>query len=203
MSELYGGVETGGTWCVCALGLGPDQIVAEERFRTGEPGPTLSRIVEFFEGNPGAIRIGIGAMDDVAGYVPNGVLLNPADWAAIDLAVLVATQSINLNNNPWGLTFAASRAIPPGTAFVGDFRAGLTLFQRNTTSVYLTDSHQDMFVRNILVLLAETRALAAVTEPLAMVKVTAAAGAGEGIGSASAQSGRAAPRKQTPAGNNQ
>jgi fructokinase len=65
MSELYGGVETGGTWCVCALGRGPDQIVAEERFRTSEPGPTLERIAEFFAKHPGAIAIGIGAFGPV------------------------------------------------------------------------------------------------------------------------------------------
>lgn len=65
MSELYGGVETGGTWCVCALGRGPDQIVAEERFRTREPGPTLERIAEFFANHPGAIAIGIGAFGPV------------------------------------------------------------------------------------------------------------------------------------------
>jgi len=65
MSELYGGVETGGTWCVCALGRGPDQIVAEERFRTTEPAPTLSRIAAFFDSNPGASAIGIGAFGPV------------------------------------------------------------------------------------------------------------------------------------------
>ena len=65
MTELYGGVETGGTWCACALGLGPDQIVAEERFRTSEPAPTLERIVEFFASHPRAVAIGIGAFGPV------------------------------------------------------------------------------------------------------------------------------------------
>src|SRR5581483_4459437 len=65
MTERYGGVETGGTWCVCALGSGPDQIDAEERFRTTEPEPTLARIIEFFRGHPGARAIGVGSFGPV------------------------------------------------------------------------------------------------------------------------------------------
>lgn len=65
MSELYGGVETGGTWCVCALGRGRDEIVAEAQFPTTEPEPTLARIIEFFSSHPGARAIGIGAFGPV------------------------------------------------------------------------------------------------------------------------------------------
>ncbi|HWD75084.1 MAG TPA: ROK family protein [Solirubrobacteraceae bacterium] len=61
MSEIYGGVETGGTWCVCALGTGPDDIVAEETFPTGEPAETLDRIVAFFSDRPRPRAIGVGA----------------------------------------------------------------------------------------------------------------------------------------------
>lgn len=65
MSELYGGVETGGTWCVCALGRGPDQLVAEEQFPTSDPETTLAQIVEFFRRNTGAVAIGVGAFGPV------------------------------------------------------------------------------------------------------------------------------------------
>ncbi len=63
MTDIYGGVETGGTWCVCALGTGPDALVAEETFRTGAPAETLERIVAFFsaDGRPRPRAIGIGA----------------------------------------------------------------------------------------------------------------------------------------------
>ena len=61
MSDLYGGVETGGTWCVCALGTGPDDIAAEETFRTGAPAETLERIIAFFAAHPPPRAVGIGA----------------------------------------------------------------------------------------------------------------------------------------------
>lgn len=63
--HLYGGVETGGTWCVCALGTGPDDILAEDTFRTGAPQPTIDRIVAFFTKHDRPREIGIGAFGPV------------------------------------------------------------------------------------------------------------------------------------------
>jgi fructokinase len=77
MGELYGGVETGGTWCVCALGTGPDAIVAHERFPTAGPDETLERIVAFFRAHPPAAAIGVGAFGPL--------VLDPAspDWGSV------------------------------------------------------------------------------------------------------------------------
>lgn len=61
MGEIYGGVETGGTWVVCALGSAPGQLVRTETFRTAEPGPTLERIVAFFAAGPRPDAIGVGS----------------------------------------------------------------------------------------------------------------------------------------------
>ncbi|MGA2926096.1 MAG: ROK family protein [Solirubrobacteraceae bacterium] len=63
--RLYGGVETGGTWCVCALGTGPDGIVAHEQFRTRAPAETIARIVGFFEAKGVPAAIGIGSFGPV------------------------------------------------------------------------------------------------------------------------------------------
>jgi fructokinase len=47
--SLYGGIEAGGTKFVCAVGLGPGQIFAEERFPTTTPGETFKRVLNFFQ----------------------------------------------------------------------------------------------------------------------------------------------------------
>jgi fructokinase len=65
MPELYGGVETGGSWCVCALGRGPGEILAETQFPTTEPEPTLARIVDFFRAQPQPAAIGVGSFGPV------------------------------------------------------------------------------------------------------------------------------------------
>ena len=67
MTKLYGGVETGGTWCVCALGTGPGELVAHERFPTAAPAQTLERIVAFFssDAHPAPAAIGVGSFGPV------------------------------------------------------------------------------------------------------------------------------------------
>src|SRR5215472_16494491 len=60
---LLGGVELGGTKCVCILGTGPDDIRAQTRVPTGESDTTLSRIAEVLDswqtayGSPEAIGL--------------------------------------------------------------------------------------------------------------------------------------------------
>lgn len=65
MADIYGGVETGGTWVVCVLGTGPDDIIDQETFRTGEPDATLERIAAFFERGPRPAAIGVGSFGPV------------------------------------------------------------------------------------------------------------------------------------------
>lgn len=65
MSGVYGGVETGGTWCVCALGSGPGDIWESVEFPTAGPEETIDRIVSFFESHPAPDAIGIGSFGPV------------------------------------------------------------------------------------------------------------------------------------------
>jgi fructokinase len=61
VSAIYGGVETGGTWCVCALGTGPDDVRECVEFPTTTPAETLDRITSFFRSHPAPAALGIGA----------------------------------------------------------------------------------------------------------------------------------------------
>ena len=45
---LWGGVETGGTKTVCAVGTGPDDLLETIRIPTTTPDETIGRIVQFF-----------------------------------------------------------------------------------------------------------------------------------------------------------
>jgi fructokinase len=45
---MLGGLEAGGTKFVCLVGSGPEEIVAEARFPTGAPDPTLARAIDFY-----------------------------------------------------------------------------------------------------------------------------------------------------------
>jgi fructokinase len=61
MSGLLGGVETGGTWCVCALGRSPEDLSDVQEFRTTDPRETVGQIAAFFSGARTPAALGIGA----------------------------------------------------------------------------------------------------------------------------------------------
>jgi HK97 family phage major capsid protein len=121
-----------------------------------------------------AIRVGIGKVE-AAGFNPNAIVLNPADYALLDVSVMgVTTAGPVQNSSIWGLRTVAAAAIPAGKAYVGDFQSGATLFDRGVTNVFLSDSHASLFISNILVILAEARLKSAVTEPNAICECATA-----------------------------
>ena len=121
-----------------------------------------------------SIRVGIGKVE-AAGYNPNAVVLNPADYATLDIAAAEAGNTgPDRRSTFWGLTAVPASSVTAGTAIVGDFASGATLFDRGVTNVFLSDSHASLFISNILVILAEARLKSAVTEPLAICECTVA-----------------------------
>ncbi len=69
MTTLWGGLEAGGTKFVCAVGTGPDQILAEARFPTTTPQETLARTIGFFREQVAQLgqlaAIGVGSFGPV------------------------------------------------------------------------------------------------------------------------------------------
>lgn len=98
---------------------------------------------------------------------PNAYLLNPADAAAADNAVLAAGAMPS--GSLFGLPVVAHPAVPASTAFVGDFTVA-KLWMREDAVVYISDSHADWFIKNLTVLLAEVRAAFRVRRPPAIVR---------------------------------
>jgi HK97 family phage major capsid protein len=120
-----------------------------------------------------AIRVGIGTVE-ANGWSPNAVILNPADWAALDIAAMAATQvGPVVRQSFWGLTVISSSLQTAGTATVGDFQQGVSLFYRAGVAVYATDSHASNFTSNLFTILAEMRAKAVVTDTTALVECAA------------------------------
>jgi len=106
-------------------------------------------------------------------------VLNPLNWEAIELSV-DAQGAWRVTQNPqnalspqiWGMTVVATNAIAAGTALIGDFRLGATLYDRRQASLYVTDSDADKFRFNILTFLAEIRLGFGVNRPSAFAKIT-------------------------------
>ena len=74
-SQLFGGIEAGGTKIICIVGSGPDHIVERIRIDTTTPEETLQKVIQFFQPytNAGKIAsIGIGCFGplDLAPHSP-------------------------------------------------------------------------------------------------------------------------------------
>jgi HK97 family phage major capsid protein len=121
---------------------------------------------------------------------PNAVILNPADWTSM-LAAKAVGSGERLDSDGafsttadtlWGLPALISTVIPAGTALVGDWSLGATLFVREGVNLRISDSDQDDFVRNVVTLLAEGRFGMACWRPACFSVVAFAADGASGYG---------------------
>jgi HK97 family phage major capsid protein len=120
---------------------------------------------------------------ELALYPPDAIVMNPLDWQDIELdtdangqfRVITTVTDSGAPMRIWGLTVVTSVAMTAGTALLGGYRMGATLWERQGVTILMTDSHADYFTANTLVILAERRANVAVHTPAAFVKITFAA----------------------------
>lgn len=123
-----------------------------------------------------SVRKGITKARTVGRVNPNAVVMNPSDAEAIDLAKDGNTQYYYggpQSMGPrtlWGVPVVESEAQAAGTALLGDFTKAV-IWDREQTTVTMTDSHADFFIRNLVAVLAEERLAFGVTRPTAFVQV--------------------------------
>jgi HK97 family phage major capsid protein len=120
---------------------------------------------------------------ELALYPPDAVIMNPLDWQDIELdtdangqfRVITSVTEPGASMRLWGLRVVTTVAMAAGTALIGGFRMGATLWTRQGITILMTDSHANFFIENTLVILAEHRANVAVHTPAAFVEITFAA----------------------------
>lgn len=110
---------------------------------------------------------------------PNGWVFNPVDWEAVELTRDLVNRYYYAGpfglgpRTLWGLPVVTSQTQAAGTALLGDWRKA-RLWDREQASIYVTDSHSDWFIRNIIAILAELRAAFGLIRPSAFAQVTLA-----------------------------
>lgn len=104
----------------------------------------------------------------------DGVVMNPADWAWIEL--LKDTQGRYIIGNPqgnigatlWGLPVVPSMAITVDKVLVGAFKTAAQIFDRWETTIE-TGYENDDFTKNLVTILAEKRLALATYRPGAFI----------------------------------
>jgi HK97 family phage major capsid protein len=106
------------------------------------------------------------------GYTPDAVIVNPADWGAMEIAregagtgaYLYGTPGQIANNNPFGLRIVLSNNMPVGKFMVGAFNRVTMLYNRQGTTVEMGYVNDD-FTKNLVTIRAEARLGLAVEVP--------------------------------------
>lgn len=112
----------------------------------------------------------------LAHYPMNGILLNPDDWASLELEkgsddhYIWVTVPNGGETRLWRVPVVESTAMASGQFLVGNWNLAATLWDRQQSSIRVSESHEDLFVKNGVVILAEERLALTVYRPQAFVK---------------------------------
>jgi len=134
---------------------------------------------------PDAIRKGIRNVEETTDFMVTGIVVNVHDWATIEMLkdaygrylVGVVTMQDEFGTPRiapalWSRPVAVSKSLPQGVALVGAFSTAAQLFRRKGLVIELTNSNEDDFKRNLVMLRAELRAALAVYAGSAFCEVT-------------------------------
>lgn len=118
----------------------------------------------------------------LAEYEATGIVVHPNDWEKIELTkddmgryVAVTSITNGAEKRLWQTPVVATPAIPEGTALLGAFGLGAQIFDRMQSTIRTSEHHEDFFVRNAIVVLAEERTGLAIYRPESFVEVNLAA----------------------------
>lgn len=112
-------------------------------------------------------------------YQPSGVVVHPNDWEDIELTknsqgnyLLAVSIAVGGEQKVWRMPVVDTPAIEEGTALLGSFGVGASIYDREQGSVRIAEQHSDFFIRNAIVVLAEERLALAVKRPESFVAIS-------------------------------
>ena len=113
---------------------------------------------------------------ELAEFPGTGIVMHPADWAAIELlkdstgAYIFANPQSLAQPALWGRPVVGTQAMALTNFLVGAFKLGAQVFDRMQSNVVVATENEDDFIKNMVTILAEERLGLAVYRPQAFVK---------------------------------
>lgn len=111
-----------------------------------------------------------------AGYPVDAILLNPADWATIEIEALTTAAgqvrvSYTQAGQPmlFGIPVVQSVGMTADNVAVGAFRMAGTIHNRQAVTVDMSESDSDNFTKNLITIRAERRLALAIEVPAAII----------------------------------
>jgi len=112
---------------------------------------------------------------ELAEYPATGLVMNPIDWARIELLkdstgrYIIGNPQGTLAASLWNRPVVATQAIAEDKFLAGAFRLGAQIFDRWQARVEVATENEDDFIKNLVTILAEERLALAVYRPQAFV----------------------------------
>ena len=109
-------------------------------------------------------------------YEGTAIVLSPQDWELMEVTTgsdghyIWATVPNGAEARMWRIPVVVSNAMTQGNFLIGDWAMGATIYDRQQKQVLTSDSHDGLFVKNGIAILAEERAAFAIERPKAFVK---------------------------------
>lgn len=111
----------------------------------------------------------------LADYAADGIVLNPTDWAAIELTkdttgrFIVGNADSPIGPSIWRLPVVESNTISAGTWLVGAMRIAATLYDRMSVEVLISSENATNFEEGLKTMKATRRLALAVKRPTSLV----------------------------------
>lgn len=111
----------------------------------------------------------------LADYAADGIVLNPTDWAEIELTkdnegrYIVGNAVNGIAPALWNLPIVQTTSMLAGDFLTGAFGMSAQIFDRETASVQVSTEDRDNFVKNMITIRAEERLAFAVYRPESFV----------------------------------
>lgn len=115
---------------------------------------------------------------ELADYYYDGTILNPTEWARIELTKDANGQYVFANvlqlagPTLWGRPVVSTTAMDAGDFMVGQYEVAATIYDRMDAEVLFSSEDQDNFIKNMLTARAEKRLALAVKRGAALVDGT-------------------------------
>lgn len=152
----------------------------------------VQTIAKGTDSDPDRIFSAISKVQEVTGFVADGIVINPADYQSIRLSKdangqyfgggffsgAYGTGGIAQNPPLWGLKTVVTSSITQGTVVVGAFKAAAKVFRKGGLRVESTNSHADDFTNDKITIRIRERLGLQVKFPAAFVKVALGTAAG-------------------------
>jgi len=112
----------------------------------------------------------------VAGFIPDAILLNPVDYATMDIEQFSSTSNVNRFQvdaggvtRLFGVPVVQSNGIAADTFYVGNFGMAGTIHNREGVIIELSDSDDDNFTKNLVTIRAERRLCLTIERPAGII----------------------------------